>query len=30
MYWFKVISSEENEYIKQVYNMMLNDLTLQP
>ena len=23
-------SSEENKYIKQVYNMMLNDLTLQP
>ena len=30
MYWFKVISSKENKYMKQVYNMMLNDLTLQP
>ena len=29
-YWFKVISYDENKYIKQVYNMMLNDLTLQP
>ena len=26
MYWFKVICSEENKYIKQIYNMMLNDL----
>ena len=29
-YWFKVVSCDENKYIKQVYNMMLNDLTLQP
>ena len=25
-YWLKVISSEENKYIKQIYNSMLNDL----
>ena len=25
-YWFKLIYSEENKYIKQVYNMMLNDM----
>ena len=25
-YQFKVICSEENKYIKQIYNMMLNDL----
>ena len=29
-YKFKVVSCDENKYIKQVYNMMLNDLTLQP
>ena len=25
-----MVSCDENNYIKQVYNMMLNDLTLQP
>ena len=25
-YWFKVIQSSERKYIKQTYNMMLNDL----
>ena len=29
-YWFKVICSEENKYIKQIYNMMLNDLAAHP
>ena len=29
-YWLKVISSEENKYIKQIYNSILNDLNLQP
>ena len=29
-YWLKVLSSEETKYIKQIYNRMLNDLTLQP
>ena len=28
-YWLKVISNEENKYIKQIYNPMLNDLNLQ-
>ena len=29
-YWLKIINSEEIKYIKQIYNTMLNDLTLQP
>ena len=29
-YWLKVISSEEIKYTKQMYNTMINDLTLQP
>ena len=29
-YWFKVICSEENKYIKQIYNMMVNDLAAHP
>ena len=29
-YKFKVICSEENKYIKQIYNMMLNDLAAHP
>lgn len=29
-YWFKVVGSEENKYIKQVYNMMLSDMMAQP
>ena len=29
-YWFKVVCSEENKYIKQVYNMMLDDIAIQP
>ena len=29
-YWLKIISSDDRKYIKQVYNTMLNDITLQP
>ncbi|MCG8047978.1 MAG: reverse transcriptase family protein, partial [Candidatus Thiodiazotropha endolucinida] len=29
-YWLKVITSDENKYIKQIYNMMLNDIEIQP
>ena len=29
-YWFKAVGSEENKYIKQIYNMMLSDMTTQP
>ena len=29
-YWLNIINSEEMKYIKQIYNTMLNDLTLQP
>ena len=29
-YWLKSISSDDRKYIKQVYNTILNDLTLQP
>ena len=29
-YWFKVVCSEENKHIKQVYNMMLDDIAIQP
>ena len=29
-YWFKVVCSEENKCITQVYNMMLDDIAIQP
>ena len=29
-YLFKVVCSEENKYIKQVYNMMLDDIAIKP
>ena len=29
-YWLKIFNDEEMKYIKQIYNNMLNDLTLQP
>ena len=29
-YWLKVISSDDNKYIKHVYNMMLNDIESYP
>ena len=29
-YWFKILSSGENKYIKQIYNLMLNDLDTKP
>lgn len=29
-YWLKVILSDENKYIKQIYNMMLSDIEAQP
>ena len=25
-YWFKILMSSENKYIKQIYQMMLNDI----
>jgi hypothetical protein len=29
-YWFKIIESDENKYIKKVYCLMLNDLDMHP
>ena len=29
-YWFKILSSGENKYIKQIYNLILNDLDTKP
>ena len=29
-YWVKILESNGNEYVKKVYNMMLNDLVRRP
>ncbi len=29
-YWFKILFSSENKYIKQIYNVMLNDINEYP
>ena len=29
-FWLKVVSSEETKYIKQMYNTMINDMTIHP
>ena len=29
-YWFKILSAQENNYVKMVYKLMLNDLDRLP
>ena len=29
-YWFKILSSNENKYVRKVYKMMLNDININP
>ena len=29
-FWFKVVSSHDNRYIRQIYAMMLNDMVTHP